>query len=191
MITLNILILTMPSREKSLAKLVAKLEKQIKDAKLKDRVFVHINGNEGLEGTKRNQSLEEHDATYSQFVDDDDDVHDRFVPIIYNSLDEKFDCIGIKGIVDFRGVVQKGLVQSLQYTRYFEENGVYYRPPTHLNPIKTEIFRNYRFEDIGAGCDVKQSMNMQINKAIKTEFMIEEEGMYIYKYDSTKVYGQN
>lgn len=185
----NIHILTIPSRTGILPALLAEFDRQIKQAGLVDIVKVRTYGGEGFEGFKRNQAIDDCDAFYSSFMDDDDFPTKHYVPGMYELMkDCNVDCIGIKGIVDFRGHVQKPMIQSIRYDKYFEEGGTYFRPPTHLNPIKTEIFRNYRFQNIGAGCDKKQAENMVINKAIKSEAFFEEP-VYIYNYDSTKIYG--
>jgi hypothetical protein len=62
---------------------------------------------------------------------------------------------------------------------WFEEDGVYYRTPNHICPIKTELVRIVDFDDVAWGEDYPFSQ--RIKPLLKSEVEIEEP-LYFYQY---------
>ena len=90
-------------------------------------------------GDKRNKLLASSQAEYICFVDDDDRVSGDYVARIAEALKEKPDCVGMEGVITFDGRGPRKFIHSNRYDSWFERDGVYYRTPNHLNPVKREI----------------------------------------------------
>ncbi|PSF36239.1 hypothetical protein C7H19_13610 [Aphanothece hegewaldii CCALA 016] len=187
MILLSILIPTLESRKNQYERLYQKLSQQISAHSLIDKVEIlqFLDNQENSIGFKRNKLIQSAKGKFIAFVDDDDDVSDNYIPLICCILKENpnIDCIGIKGLITFAGKKPKVFIHSLQYQKYFSQNGIYYRPPYHLNPIKREIARQYLFEDISYSEDVDWAMRICQNQALQTEYFIDQ---VIYYYDSRR-----
>ena len=57
---------------------------------------------------------------------------------------------------------------------YFEQDGVYYRPPNHLNPMKREIAIQFKFPEQYHGEDLCWAMALAQSGLLKTEETITE-----------------
>jgi glycosyltransferase involved in cell wall biosynthesis len=184
---LSILIPTLESREEQFHKLYEKLNKQITESSLTEEmeIIYFMDNKEHSLGFKRNKLIEMANGKFVAFVDDDDDVSDDYIPLILNAIKENpdIDCVGIKGIITFRGKNPCTFVHSLQYKEYFSEEGMYFRPPYHLNPIKREIACRYEFEDINYCEDIDWAMRICRDQALKKEFFIDK---VIYSYNSRR-----
>jgi hypothetical protein len=69
--------------------------------------------------------------------------------------------------------------------KYEERNGIYYRFPNHIVPIKTQIGRQVAFENITHGEDYKWALQIKDRNLLKTEFYIDSE-LYHYDYFTKK-----
>jgi glycosyltransferase involved in cell wall biosynthesis len=134
-------------------------------------------------GTKRDNLLKKATGKYSCFIDDDDLVPRYYVEELLNAAKEDKDCIGFKGIMTTNGRTPRVFIHSLQYQTWFEKDGIYYRNPNHLNPIKTEICRQVGFVNLNRGEDYVFSK--AILPFLKTETFIDKE-MYYYLFMSRK-----
>lgn len=172
----SILICTLDERKESFEKIYTKLEKQIADLNLHDRIEVLYfkDNRENSVGFKRNTLLIQSTGEYVCFVDDDDDVHDQYISMIYEKLREKSDCVSLKGIITHHGLHPKEFVHSLQYPTYFEQDNIYYRPPNHLNPIKRSIAIQFKFPETFHGEDLCWTMALAASGLLKTESILEE-----------------
>ncbi len=168
----SILICTMYERQASFNRLYTKLMNQIKALGLEDRVEILYyldNRGEHSIGTKRNWLLSHSDGFYINFIDDDDDVSDDYIKVIYNALLQNPDSVSLKGLIAFSQQDIRLFIHSIQYTSWFEKNRIYYRPPNHLNTIKRYIGVQFSFPDISNGEDHDWSMQIADSKLIQTE----------------------
>jgi glycosyltransferase involved in cell wall biosynthesis len=184
----SILIPTLVERNDQFKFIFTKLMQQIDDANLQDKVeivFFRDNREAGV-GFKRNKLIENASGKYTCFVDDDDDVHDEYIPMIYNKLLEGKDCVKLVGIYHWIGHYKQPFIHSIKYNSYFAKNKVYYRPPNHLNPILRSITTRFRFiDERNHGEDTDWAMRICKSKIIKTESSIEEP-YYLYNFDDKK-----
>lgn len=136
-------------------------------------------------GSKRNMLLARARGEFTAFVDDDDDVHPEYVGLIVNALrnNPRVDCLGISGLVYFRGVRPKKFVHSAQYRHYFSRNGVYYRPPYILNPMRRALAHSVRFEDVSYNEDIDWAMRLADAHVWQHEVMVPE---ILYHYYSRR-----
>ena len=168
----SILICTIEGREESFDRLCNKLRNQINALGLCDEIEVlscKDKRGEHTVGLKRNMLLQESSGRYTQFLDDDDDIHDNFIEMIYEKIKNNPDCVSLTGIITFNGRNPKKFVHSRQYTEYFEKDNVYYRCPNHLNPIKRYITIQFPFPDQSYLEDTEWAMAVCRSKLIQTE----------------------
>lgn len=185
----SILICTIEGREESFDQLCNKLKSQINALGLCDEIEIlscKDKRGEHSVGLKRNKLMEQSSGCYIQFLDDDDDIHDDFIKIIYEKLQNNPDCVSLTGIITTNGTDPKTFIHSIKYDEYFEQNNTYFRPPNHINPIKRSIAIQFAFPEKNVGEDTDWAMSIARSKLIKTEEVIDIP-YYFYRYDATKV----
>lgn len=175
---LSILIASIPSREQKLFCLFQSLVHQGGDIEiLKD-------GNLGYNiGTKRNILLSRAKGDYIVFIDDDDEVSFDYVTKILKATEGDPDCIGISGIISTNGENEMPWHISKEYGLWYEQDGVYYRTPNHISPVRRELALQTRFKEISHGEDFDYSMRLL--PLLKTENKVEG-NIYHYIYSHYK-----
>lgn len=179
----SILICTLNDRQSSFEYIYNKLKKQIGGAHLQDKIeiiFERDNYEKSI-GCKRNMLLEKSRGKYICFVDDDDDVCDNYITMIYNKLLSNADCVSLMGEMTVDGKNKRTFIHSIKYDHYFEDDHVYYRPPNHLNPIKRSIALQEPFPEKYHGEDTEWAMKLVKRGLIKTELSIDVP-YYFYNY---------
>lgn len=172
----SILICTIEEREQSFTKLRDKLKRQIAALGLENHIEILCckdKRGEHTVGHKRNMLLEESAGKYGCFIDDDDDVHDNYIQLIYQRLLKNPDCVNLIGIITFNGANAKKFIHSINYTSYFEHNNIYFRPPNHLNPIRRSIAAQFIFPEKNCGEDTDWAMAIAQSQLLHTEETIE------------------
>jgi hypothetical protein len=184
---LDILICSLKDRQKKLDRLMAVLQPQVNSA----AISVHIEQDTGelCVGGKRNRLLSQCVEPYCAFVDDDDMVDAMYVPLILDAIDrgrEKYDrsidCVGICGYIVEKGQRTWQFRHSVTVENWCKDkaNRIYFRPPNHLNPIRTDIAQQGTFPAISFGEDKEWSE--QIKGLCRTEIFIETP-IYFYMRD--------
>lgn len=183
----SILICTLEERRKSFDCLYEKLMKQIENCGLEKEIEIlwFLDNREASVGYKRNFLLQASQGKYINFIDDDDDIHDNYIHMIYEKLKKGPDCVSLIGIITTDDRRPKKFIHSIRYKTYFEESGVYFRPPNHLNPIKRSIAIQFPFPNKYFGEDTDWAMMIARSGLIKKEEEIREP-YYFYKYVSAK-----
>lgn len=179
---IEILIPTLQERASKFAFIHSKLTAQAIGLPIK--ISWLMDNRERSIGAKRNELLQNARAKYACFVDDDDDVTDNYIQWLYKAALSDKDCASLAGHITFDGLGLRTFIHSIQYNHYFEDVH-YYRPPNHLNLIKTEISKQFLFADKSMGEDTDWAMDIANEKALKTEFAIPEV-IYKYKYITKK-----
>jgi len=174
----SILIPTLRERRAEFERLEGRLKAQVSAGGMADRVEIVAlcDDREQSVGAKRNKLLEMARGEFTAFVDDDDGVHEDYVGLIARALRENpgVDCLGINGLVYFRGVRPKRFVHSARYDRYFSRGGVYYRPPYILNPMRRSIARSVPFEDVSFSEDIDWALRLAEARVWRHEVMLPE-----------------
>lgn len=174
---LSILIATIPSRLDKLDSLMSCLNPQWD--RMPELVEVIIDPVISYNiGTKRNKLLEKAKGDYIVFIDDDDHITKNYVKLILDATEKKPDCIGISGWITTNGLKSKQWHISKDYGRWFERNGIYYRTPNHISPVKRELALKAGFPEIEFGEDSEYSKRLL--PLLKTEVKIKGN---IYHYD--------
>lgn len=180
----SILICTMEEREHSFTTLYNKLQQQILALNAEQYIEVLYYKDKRGEhsiGAKRNALLEQSSGKYISFIDDDDDIHERYVPMIYEKLLKNPDCVSLTGIITFDGENPHTFIHSINHIHYFEYNNIYYRPPNHLNPIRRSIACQFTFPDNNFEEDNDWAMAIARSQLLRTEERIDDP-YYFYLY---------
>ena len=186
---LSILICTIVGREDSYNALVLAIAKQIKESGLQGQIEVLTSKDtRGLHtiGYKRNLLLQNCNGTWAMFIDDDDMLADGSLALIIHKLKtENPDVVRLEGVLTTDGKNPQVFIHGLDIKEWYERGGVFYRPPNHLNPIRTSVSKNFRFPEINHGEDMAWSMAICNSCVLRTESSI---GMayYFYQYASNK-----
>lgn len=180
MIKLSVLIATMPIRSAKLANLRAVLDRQLTP---EVEVITDSSMNYNI-GVKRNKLLSLATGRYIIFQDDDDLISSDYVEKILKACESDPDCIGISGIITTNGLKERKWHISKDFGSWFENSeGVYYRTPNHISPVKRELALQAGFPEIAFGEDYGYSMRLL--PLLKTEVKIPGI-LYYYRYDSHK-----
>lgn len=186
---LSILICTIEGRETMLNSLMYTLANQIRNYNLKDEVEILISKDKRGEhtiGYKRNMLLQNCTGQWAAFIDDDDMVSDDYLPLILGRLkSENPDVVALEGVITTNGLDARTFIHSINYTTVFEQNGIYYRPPLHLNPIRTTISKNFRFKEVNHGEDIEWGMQIVHSGLLKKESNVGK-AYYFYNYIANK-----
>jgi hypothetical protein len=191
----SILIPTIVERKESFNYLVTGLYNQINVLGLQDVIEIvsiadSIKDKDKMSiGMKRNDLIEQAQGKYISFIDDDDDVSHDYVRIIYNELKKNVDVLGITGIITINGrkKTAKKFIHSSKYKSYFENRGVYYRCPNHLNPMRKSIAQQVTFVNKSHGEDTDWALELSKLNLFTKELLIEKP-IYFYKYQIKPVW---
>lgn len=176
----SILIPSLQNRTEQRSKLMAFLSSQAKGRDVE--ILILQDEGQWSVGAKRNVLLDSAQGKFLAFVDDDDWVSDTYVRDIVRLIrtHRDLDCIGIIGNAKYGGHDHK-FIHSLSIKTWHEKGGVYYRPPNHLNPIKTNMARPIRFPDVYMGEDAEWSKKLLGAGVLKNEILLADKVTYYYR----------
>ena len=181
---LSVLICSLHRRADQLQKLVGSLSRQVEAFKLAEDVQILTCVDEGVRdggmsiGEKRNTLMESASGDYVCFVDDDDTVSANYLPLLVAACREGPDCVGIRGEVYWMGEMRT-FEHSIVHKTFTSRNGVFLRPPNHINPVKREIASKFPFPSKSFGEDVCYALDMAKAGVLKTEVVVPD---CIYTY---------
>ena len=183
----SIMICTLIERSRVYNALVQKLKQQILNLNLASEIELvrFCDNRERTTGAKRNNLIEKAQGEYISFVDDDDDVADDYIHLLYQGILQGKDCMSLTGVLTTNGANPQRFVHSLEFKEYAKRNGVYYRPPNHLNVIKRELVKNFKFPEKSFSEDYDWSMAICKAGVLKTEVEIAKP-LYYYRAVSKK-----
>jgi hypothetical protein len=180
----EILICSINARTAELADILSNLEQQIEPYEGRVRVIVDRDDCERAVGEKRTRLVLASTAEYISFVDDDDDLSDRYVEAVIDALEERPDYVGFEVEYTVDGRRQKPVFHSLRHENWSEDERGYYRGVTHLNPIRRE------FAVLGLpfvpdnGDDAEWARRVQQTGLVRREVFVPEP-LYRYRYSPT------
>ena len=147
-------------------------------------IITNIDNGEKTIGRKRNELIDAATGEYCSFIDDDDIVTDQYIPLILKAIEKEPDVVCFSGWMTERGRNPIDFHFSINYP-YTKAtlNGkpVYLRYPNHLTPIKRELLKGIKFENISMFEDFKFANYLHQHKILKTQVIIKEK-LYHYMY---------
>ena len=188
---LSILTPTLNQRIDSFLELKQELWSQIVENGAEEIIDIKKMSDNGVDsiGYKRNQLLQNSNAEYSVFFDDDDMPSSNYIKNILKALESKPDCCSLMGIITWDGKDGEIFEHSLRYKEYKTNPptaGIRYeRYPNHLNVIKTEIGQQFRFLEVNHGEDTDWATQLFKSGLLKTESVITDV-IYHYKFKTNK-----
>jgi len=177
MITLSILIATLPQRLDQLDTLMIEVNKQCNP--YHDQIEILIDPRIDINiGKKRNSLLQKAKGEYIVFIDDDDHIMPNYIWSIMQACSIGNDCVGISGIITTNGKNPRQWHISKEYQTWHTLNSIYYRTPNHISPVKRDLALQAGFPDISFGEDAEYSRRLY--PLLKTETIIKGN---LYHYD--------
>lgn len=179
---LTITIASVSIRKDMLVTLLAELNRQINENGYEKDVEILVDDDDKrFLGTKRKEMLSKAQGLFTCAIDDDDWISENYVRLIVEAIKNNpaVDNLKINGIITTDGENPKKWIISCHFEDWFEEEGVYYRTPNHICPIKTELVRIAGFDEVAWGEDYPFSQ--RIKPLVKSEVEIEEP-LYFYQY---------
>ena len=169
-------------REKEYQRLIEILEpqvtKEVEILTLRDAGEVEI-------GVKRNTLLLRANGKYLCFIDDDDYISENYISEVMEGIKKNVDCCSLVGEITTNGTDPRMFVHSMDYVEYATRGNVYYRPPNHLNVIRSSIAKKFRFPAINHGEDTDWAMAICRSGILKSEHKIKKT-IYFYDYWNNK-----
>jgi hypothetical protein len=136
-------------------------------------------------GLKRRSLLENATGKYMAFVDDDDDVTDAYFEDFLACFTAGHDVMRIRGQMGEHTFTHSTefKLNSMMYV-----NGVFVRPPNHLNPMLTDIAKLCTFEDAKEGEDLKWTITLARTGLLHSETQSDPSRIhYIYNLRGRRV----
>lgn len=187
---LSILICTIEGREHFFDDLKYNIARQMMQFGLKEGIDIEVlvskdkRGEHSI-GWKRNNLLQACRGKWFCFIDDDDKIAVYLAEAINILKTQNPDCINLIGEITVDGGSSQKFIHELKYTEYFTKDNVHYRPPNHLNIIRSSIGKQFVFPEINHGEDTDWAMQLCRSGLLKTEGRIEKT-TYFYRYVSNK-----
>lgn len=140
-------------------------------------------------GLKRNRLLDRSRGEYICFIDSDDHISKNYISLVMEGIDKSVDCCSLKGVITTNGQHAAFFEHSIKYPAYrtneaasYEAGEIKYeRFPNHLNVIKSEIAKLFRFRDKSFGEDTDWATLVHRSGLITKEHYISEV-IYYYQY---------
>lgn len=180
---LSILICSIHGRELMLARLLDVLRPQLTPAV---ELRIDVDAGQVPIGVKRQRMLTAAAGAYRCFIDDDDLVAPHYVRSLLAAIDQGKDCVGFKVERIRDGEAWGTGIHSNRFDEFRNEwiEGVgkmWYRTPTHLNPVRAELALATGFKPISEGDD--RDYARRLKPLLKSEHFVDEI-LYTYLYRS-------
>lgn len=190
MIGLSILIPTLPVRAPFFERIIDQLKPQMQFVHDLTGMEIEVRSNDQTDisiGVKRNILLQNAQGGYVCFIDDDDRVSEDYVRLVVAGILQNPDCCSLTGVITTDGKNPKLFRHSIDYKEMYEADGIYYRPPNHLNTVRASIAKQMVFPDWQRSEDSNYCFQLRDSGLLKVEYKINPV-LYYYDYVSDKKY---
>jgi glycosyltransferase involved in cell wall biosynthesis len=183
---LSVLIPTLPRRAHLLNRLLDELQRQRDLEPDIVQVLVDDADERITIGEKRNRMLEISEADYIVFIDDDDRIAPNYLQLIMRGIrsGEPTHC-SLTGEITFDGQNPKPFIHSTRYKDYWEDQTAYYRYPNHLNVVRADIAKRFKFPHWKLSEDTNWATQLRDSGLLTNEYWIDET-IYFYDYVTDK-----
>lgn len=161
---LSVLICALEQRHDLLLRLLKQLEPQCQRNNIE--LLIETDDGKITTGHKRNLLLQRSTADYVCFVDEDDEVSERYGEGLLLALVSRPDCVGIQGVCRFTDGGTKRLEVSRLHTimcrkRRMMPTHYILRATGHLTPVRRDIAIRVGFPDMTCGEDSAYSHRLR------------------------------
>jgi glycosyltransferase involved in cell wall biosynthesis len=183
---LSILVATLDTRRTRFEALHSELLRQLEGRPEVELLWAPDDGSATV-GAKRNALVRHAIGEYVCFIDDDDEIHPRYVELVTDALVGRpsADCVGITVAMRFREGTVRTLELSARYSDYSSAGGVYRRPPHHLNPVRRAVVLRHPFHRLDRHEDQEWALRVAAAGALCDEVVVDE---VLYRYASRRPY---
>lgn len=184
--TISILIPTIRRHDKFLTNLKTELHAQM--LPYAGEIEILIDGSEyDSVGEKRNRLLEKATGKYICYLDADDYPSENYIALLMEAANADCDCASLRGMYSVDGVDDGIFEHSIIYKEWQTTNNIvkYERYPNHLNLIRSEIAKQFKFPEKNHGEDHDWSKQIHESGALRTEHYIPDI-IYNYRYLTNK-----
>ena len=183
----SVLIPTIPGREAKLQALVQSIHEKVNRIcpNIRLEVVVGFDNKEQSIGMKRESMLQSAQGKYVAFIDDDDNITDAYIEDLRDTIHNSIPVMRLRGQIN-----QYTFTHSIEnkLTDPMARNGVFLRPPNHLNPMMTDVAKLIHFRDSLRGEDLDWTIRMAKAGFLTHEFKSEDSRIhYIYNMGDRKV----
>lgn len=176
----SILIPTIAGREASLEKLVASIREKVARICPSLRIDIKLayDNRETSIGNKRQNLLQSATGKYMSFIDDDDEITDAYIEDLWECVQGGYHVMRLRGQIG-----QYTFTHSLEnkLTDNMARDGIFVRPPNHLNPMMTDMAKLVRFQDAVRGEDLDWTLRLAQKGLLRREYTSDPSRIhYIY-----------
>ncbi len=176
----SVLIATIPGREASLQSLLQSIREKVARLApdLRVEYCIKFDNKEMSIGLKREHLLQNAQGKYVSFVDDDDNVTDAYIEDLAATIRGQYPVMRIRG-----QIAQFTFTHSLanKLDGLMAQNGVFVRPPNHLNPMMADIAKLIHFKDATYGEDLEWTLRLAKSNFLTHEYQSDMDRIhYIY-----------
>lgn len=184
----SVLIATIPGREASLQSLLQSIREKVARLapELRVEYCIKFDNREMSIGLKREHLLQNAQGKYTSFVDDDDAITDAYIEDLVATIRGNYPVMRIRGqIADY--TFTHSLSNPLDGV--MAQNGVFVRPPNHLNPMLADIAKLIHFKDATYGEDLEWTLRLAKSAFLTHEYQSDADRIhYIYTMGSRTIH---
>jgi hypothetical protein len=177
----SVLIPTIPGREEGLRNLLSSIREKLGRVApdLRVEYCVRFDNREMSIGMKREELLQGCRGKYMSFIDDDDDITDAYIEDLVQTIRGNYPVMRLRGQINqytFTHSVENKLTDKMA------RDGVFVRPPNHLNPMMSDVAKLVRFKDLIRGEDLDWAIRLAKSGFLQNEYISDPIRIhYIYK----------
>jgi hypothetical protein len=177
----SVLIPTIPGREDGLRNLLSSIREKLSRIApdLRVEYCVLFDNREMSIGMKREELLQKCLGKYMSFIDDDDDITDAYIEDLVQTIRGNYPVMRLRGQIN-----QYTFTHSLEnkLTDKMAKDGIFIRPPNHLNPMMSDVAKLVHFRDSVRGEDFDWAIRLAKTGFLTNEYTSEPSRIhYIYK----------
>jgi hypothetical protein len=184
------LIPTIAGRESSLTSLMTSIREKMGRLapQLRYTINLSFDNRETSVGMKRQHLLQNSEAKYSAFVDDDDEIADSYIEDLAKTIEGSYPVMRLRGQIGpytFTHSLENKLDSPMA------RGEVFLRPPNHLNPMMTDVAKFISFGDAVRGEDLDWTIRMARTGFLTHEYRSDDSRIhYIYKMGDRRIHPQ-
>lgn len=171
------LIATIPGREDTLRRLTESIHEKVKRLapEMTYEIRLAFDNREQSIGLKREGLLQAAKGKYMSFLDDDDELTDAYIEDLWATIQGEFHVMRLRG-----QIAQYTFTHSIEtkLSDRMARDGVFVRPPNHLNPMMTDVAKLIHFKDAVRGEDLDWTIRLA-----RAGFLTSE-----YRSDPTRIH---